>query len=294
MRAKYSEEHSPGYSEPVIHEIDGPWKTTLSIVEMDKPWPADRLFPYTYELYIPTYPARFTERTGSKNKKCFDHKKGSTCFNLPATEFVVEWEGKVAGISFIWDSSVIANATTRYFGQQMSQLHWRSALSDYAPAIAYLGIDIGAQVVEGYPAGKEHVYRMLESLISMCIRRYSTTNHKDDVVSKVYSKQILTAINFISLHLHENLSVDEISYQSSSSKAHLNRLFWAEVGMSVWSYVAQQRVFRAAHKLSSSNDEIGEIARKLGFKSRSNFIAQFKKIYDCTPSHYRRQNKIKS
>lgn len=59
------------------------------------------------------------------------------------------------------------------------------------------------------------------------------------------------------------------------------------------SYVNYMRIKKSIELLRNTNKKVLEIALELGFDSHEGFIKAFKKIYDITPSEYRKQNKNK-
>lgn len=91
-----------------------------------------------------------------------------------------------------------------------------------------------------------------------------------------------------------NASLDNVELSSSLvaqraglSERHLNRLFEAETGLSVYQYIQQQRGEKACDLLSHQGIPIHYIAGYCGFSQPSVFSTWFSKRYHCTPREYR-------
>ena len=65
--------------------------------------------------------------------------------------------------------------------------------------------------------------------------------------SKVYSKQIVKSIEYISEHLHNRIMLSDMAEYLQISEAYLSRLFKEETGISFSDYVNQQKVEAAAN-----------------------------------------------
>lgn len=81
-----------------------------------------------------------------------------------------------------------------------------------------------------------------------------------------------------------------VSIEFGVSISHLTRLFKEYTGLTPNEYIIQIRINKAMLLLSTSNENILEIAYGVGFKSLSNFYKCFKDNTNCTPKEYRKRN----
>jgi len=108
---------------------------------------------------------------------------------------------------------------------------------------------------------------------------------------KEYERRINKAIDFITSHLVENPSLDEIAEAASFSKFHFHRLFQAHVGESVTEFTRRLRLEKSAAQLHfDRTKDITSIALDCGFSSSQNFAKAFKKHFAMSPTEYRETN----
>lgn len=107
--------------------------------------------------------------------------------------------------------------------------------------------------------------------------------------SKLYSKRILKAVEFISEHLHERLLIEDTAEALQITPAYLSRLFKSETGMTYTEYVNRRKMEEATGLLRFSDYSDSEISTLLCFSSQSYFIKIFRKYMGMTPNEYKKQ-----
>jgi AraC-like DNA-binding protein len=88
--------------------------------------------------------------------------------------------------------------------------------------------------------------------------------------------------------LREGYPRDALMRETGLSEAHLNRLFYAEFGMTTAKCWEKRRLLDAKRYLETSHIPIKEIAYSLGFRSDSHFMLWFKKATGKRPTEYRK------
>lgn len=88
-----------------------------------------------------------------------------------------------------------------------------------------------------------------------------------------------------------SMSVEMVADHAGFSMDYFNRIFLAHTGYTVMSYVNRMRCQKAVVLLRNTDKTILDIALEVGYDSHEGFIKAFKKIYDVTPSDYRKQKK---
>lgn len=106
--------------------------------------------------------------------------------------------------------------------------------------------------------------------------------------SKIYSKQIVKAITYISEHLHSKIMLSDVSNYLNISDAYLSRVFKKETGMSFKEYVNYEKATAAANLLRYSDYSDLEISNLFCFSSQSYFIKIFRKYLGMTPKEYKK------
>ncbi|MCR5101505.1 MAG: AraC family transcriptional regulator [Butyrivibrio sp.] len=104
-----------------------------------------------------------------------------------------------------------------------------------------------------------------------------------------YSEPVQKAIEYINLHLSQNITISELAIASKLSESHLSKIFKQETGTTISSYIARLRCKKAAQLLSGTDLPIQEISSFVGYYDNNYFVKVFKKIYEKTPSEYRQK-----
>lgn len=95
-------------------------------------------------------------------------------------------------------------------------------------------------------------------------------------------------LEYIQLHHDAELSLDEAADFMGLNKEYFCRLFKKNMGVSYLQYVYQVRTTAVCRELETTEDPIGEIAERHGFRDSKTLNQYFKEIYGCTPSEKRK------
>ena len=91
----------------------------------------------------------------------------------------------------------------------------------------------------------------------------------------------------IAAHLHEPLSVADVSAHCGVTAGHLSELFRLHEGIALQAYIRRERLRQGEHLLRYSTMPISLIAASLAFSSQSHFCAAFRREVGVTPMEYR-------
>ncbi len=105
----------------------------------------------------------------------------------------------------------------------------------------------------------------------------------------IYSKTVISLLDYISDHLHEKILVQDIANVAQYTVPYISRVFRSEVGVNISTYIMQKKIEAAANMLQFSDYSSLEISSYLQFSSQSYFIKQFKKHIGITPNEYRKR-----
>lgn len=110
----------------------------------------------------------------------------------------------------------------------------------------------------------------------------------------IYSKPILQCMDFIELHLHLRIKIQELSEYVHLNPNYLSTLFKKETGVTISDYIMQRRIDTAKNMLRYSSYNAAQIGNILAFSSQSHFIRCFKKHTGMTPNEYQKLHFRKS
>ncbi|HHV12708.1 MAG TPA: helix-turn-helix domain-containing protein [Clostridiales bacterium] len=104
--------------------------------------------------------------------------------------------------------------------------------------------------------------------------------------------KINEAMHFIRENYQKRLTVDEIAREVDLSSEYLSSKFRQVTGISLPTYINQQKIGEAKQLLHFTDMSLSEISVYLSFSSQSYFQTVFKNMTGDTPMEYRLKNKL--
>lgn len=105
------------------------------------------------------------------------------------------------------------------------------------------------------------------------------------------SKDIHMAIQYISNHVNQHITVDQIARELAIDRSTLSKKFSKELGFHISDFIMRRKLEEAKSLLIYTEKTISEISEYLCFSSQAYFQNVFKKKYNLTPKEFRKQNK---
>lgn len=109
-----------------------------------------------------------------------------------------------------------------------------------------------------------------------------TAASSGETAESQYDPKIRRVLSYINENLGRELSVEQLAEQAYLSKYHFMRLFKAQTGSSVHSYVRQKRLLHAA-RLIREGMTVGKAAAESGFSDYSAFHRAFRESFGISP-----------
>ncbi|MBP9001544.1 MAG: helix-turn-helix transcriptional regulator [Lachnospiraceae bacterium] len=106
----------------------------------------------------------------------------------------------------------------------------------------------------------------------------------------VLSKQVVLSLDYIYSHIHNRITIKELSGYLGLSESYFSKLFSREMGIPVSEYIMRLKIEKAKNLLQYSDTDIVGIANYLAFSSQSHFICVFKKYEGITPHKFRERH----
>ena len=139
-------------------------------------------------------------------------------------------------------------------------------------------------IKEGY--FKVKILELLLALSGKDLQENKLANH---VISKSQQQLANQVVAYLSRHMSQHITIDELAKEFNVSATHLKNIFKEVYGMPVFSYMRTQKMQAAAQSLVHTEYSITDIAYEYGYGNLSKFSAAFQKVMGCTPSAYRKQ-----
>lgn len=152
----------------------------------------------------------------------------------------------------------------------------------------------------------EETYQLIDTYIQECEKLQSEEAVKNlqynmpmDFVKRIaqkklpegVSKEIYTCMQYISTHINEPISTDDVVTFSGKSRAYLFKKFKKELGMGIGEYLSYCRLREAKSLLRYTDKSISEISNYLCYSTQSHFQNSFKSNFKITPLAYRDKRK---
>lgn len=145
---------------------------------------------------------------------------------------------------------------------------------------------------KGNPISAELFFRAkLNEALSLLFRNAEHANRGTSVTAEDY-RAIQKIADYMVHHTDKALMLADAAERTYMSASKFKYTFQAVIGHSFSEYFFLLRMAKACDLLLHSNDYVGEIAKKVGYKNAGSFSEQFKKYTGTLPSEYRaaRQN----
>lgn len=118
---------------------------------------------------------------------------------------------------------------------------------------------------------------------------YNILQFEYDKKDNYYHLLVADIKKFVEKNLSNlDLSLHLVAQSVNFSPDYIGKIFMNYSGMTVGKYITVTRMEKAASLLQKTRIPINEITEELGYTSSNYFAKVFKKIYNQTPSEYRR------
>ena len=117
-------------------------------------------------------------------------------------------------------------------------------------------------------------------------------NNESPIKSKVLQHDNLLlqrAENIIRMNIHRNLQVQELVKLLNIDRSYFSKIFKQYYKTSPHTYIMKLRLKNAETLLKTTDLSITEIVNMLNFTDTYSFAKQFKKMFDYSPTEYRKR-----
>jgi len=239
-----------------------------------------------FDIFIPLRSVRIEGRSLKSRRTTFNYRAGSVGFTDPAGYWEIAWSGTLEGVSIHIEPDDMAQAVVRAGAEPNGGLIWRSAHGDHAPLIAYLGLELAAEVIRGAES-RAYIGCLADAFIAALLRRYCAPAAERSGRIAVSSPQVSRAVAHIDKNLDADLSTLRVAEAAGASPAHLGRLFRDQLGVSLGRYVRERRLAEAARLLETTDMSVETVAFVTGHGGRSAFTRTFTSAKRCSPGVWR-------
>ena len=130
----------------------------------------------------------------------------------------------------------------------------------------------------GYGAALLERAQFLELMVE--VNRVCRGGHQ--VQAAAGDRKVVALLQYLNLHLTEELSIDQLAERFYISKYHMMRRFKEETGYTIHNYVVTKRLMLAREKIADGMP-VGEACYACGFGEYSAFARAYKKQFSVSP-----------
>ena len=164
--------------------------------------------------------------------------------------------------------------------QGVALARWDDAFADALLRLLQLADDPAAAAVLGDGRLRELYYAVLNGEAGDAARRAFGVGN-----------EIARAIEYLSSHLNEPVTIEDMAEQVGMSRAVLHRKFKQATRMSPIQFVKSMRLNNAAMKIAGGMN-VSEAAEEVGYVSSSQFSREFKRMYGKSPKQWMSSQQI--
>ncbi len=159
--------------------------------------------------------------------------------------------------------------------QSFALAHWDDTFTDALLRLLQLGESQADIEMLGESRLRELYYTVLKGEAGDSARRAFGVGN-----------EIARAIVYLSQHLNETVTIEEVAAQAGMSRAVFHRKFKETTTMSPIQFVKSMRLNKAAMKIATGTT-VNEAAMEVGYVSSSQFSREFKRMYGQSPKQWR-------
>lgn len=183
-----------------------------------------------------------------------------------------------------------------HFVPTFDQLHFSLAFDpeDQERSMAFEQLKVHLQEIlrqteDTNPAGMLERQARLYALTALLVRYFSRPLAlEESTLNRSDMTRLEPLLDHIQLHHDQELPLDQAADFMGLNKEYFCRLFKKNMGVSYLQYVYQTRTAAFCRDLENTDDPIGEIAERHGFRDPKMLNQYFRELYGCTPSEKRK------
>jgi AraC family transcriptional regulator len=132
---------------------------------------------------------------------------------------------------------------------------------------------------------KELIIRLMQTEARSLLTNHNAFQHQN-------SFRFAFIVQYIRDHLHEPLTIEQLSQKACMSQPNFFKCFKNEFGISAVDFINNERIKKAVNLLKETNKPLAAIGIECGFNNISYFNKMFKRLTNKTPMEYRQQSHL--
>lgn len=130
----------------------------------------------------------------------------------------------------------------------------------------------------------------ISQIVSLILAQIYKREKSDSIFQQ--NKHMTGIIRYMYGHIHENLTLEDISNEFDLSKSYLNSIFRKYSKHAPMDFYINLKMKEACKLLQSTNLYIYEVAQKLGYEDQYYFSRIFKKVVGISPQKFKEKGSL--
>jgi AraC-like DNA-binding protein len=131
--------------------------------------------------------------------------------------------------------------------------------------------------------------KVMELLMALCKMKSTDTLTDKPYFKRSHVEKVKAVKEYLCEHTDNKITLQGLAVQFAIPAAILKDCFKAMYGQSLYAFIKQFRLQKAAHLLKTTEQSITYIAGEIGYENPSKFTAAFKNRFTVTPFQYRKK-----
>jgi AraC-like DNA-binding protein len=161
----------------------------------------------------------------------------------------------------------------------------RSAAARTSPVVVTLLRALHEDAAAGSPHGGMPGDGLFAALAAQLVPAGALAH--DALVATVTDRRVRRALEYIHVHLHGQMRVQDIADAAASSPFHLARCFRAALGCSLWHYVLRERARAAVVLMRRPALSLAQVSAACGFDTYASFVTAVRREFGVAPASIR-------
>lgn len=184
------------------------------------------------------------------------------------------------------DPTFLAHAA--YESANPEQIELKPTLSTPDPLVCQIVLALKTVLETDATNSCFYAESMATAMAAHLLRHYSIRKHiLPEYEGGLPKYKLKQALEYMNVHLSENLSLATLADELQISQYHFCRLFKQSTGTTPHAYLIQQRVERSKQLLKQKEGTVNDIAIACGFANPSHFAKHFRRYTGISPKQFR-------
>lgn len=132
-------------------------------------------------------------------------------------------------------------------------------------------------------------------IAALCFRIFHHLSSQAQVMKSQHTNiipaQVQTVMAYVEKNIDSHLSMDDLAKVAGCCRVHLTRMFVKYMGMRTMEWLIQLRLRKACYLLKHTDEQVNNLAKKVGFDDPFHFSTAFRKKVGVTPLRYRQMSR---